>query len=212
MTQNQRTIAWAALLAIPLAGLLVYLQATRVHGHDHEHPHPHSHPHTGPGVGDAAQSEPGKNMWNQGNEPEDWWAQVRRQHGHVGPWNVVGWRIGQAAMRELDSQWGRHDLEIVCHVPPQTPYTCMIDGLAVGTGNSMGRLDLRAAEVLHHHQSAVSVRRKDQSGPVLVFLPDRDYLDHIDTQPPEQMEQLSRACVEMAEDDLFSIQRIARTP
>lgn len=208
MTQNQRTLVLAAVLALPLAALLIWLQATRVAGHDHDHPHEHPHAdgsvhQTGP-----VQSRAGDNMWNQGAEPEDWWAEVRRQHGHVGPWNVVGWRIGQAAMRELDSQWGRHDLQIICHVPPQTPFTCMIDGLAVGTGNSMGRLDLRMAEVLHYHQSAVSVRRKDETGPVLVFTPRRDYLDHITTEPPEKMEELSRACVEMPEDQLFTLQRI----
>ena len=35
---------------------------------------------------------------------------------------------------------------MVCYVPPRTPFTCLLDGLAVGTGNSQGRLDLRLAD------------------------------------------------------------------
>jgi hypothetical protein len=54
----------------------------------------------------------------------------------------------------------------------------------------------------------VSVRRRDGSGPTLVFKPDRAYLDHITTEPADQMEPLSRACVEMAESELFVVERI----
>jgi hypothetical protein len=106
------------------------------------------------------QSEPGANAWNTGRAPADWWAEIKRQHGHVGPWNVLGWRIGQAALRESKSEWGRHELEVVCYVPLQTPFTCMVDGLAVGTGNSIGRLDLRLAEVFSSAEAFVAVRRK----------------------------------------------------
>ena len=105
----------------------------------------------GAGAGPKAavvQSEPGSNAWNAGQAPTDWRAEIERYHGHVGPWNVLGWRIGQAALREFKSQWSQHDLEVVCYVPTQTPFTCLVDGLSVGTGNSQGRLDVRLAEVL----------------------------------------------------------------
>jgi hypothetical protein len=93
-------------------------------------------------------SQPGSNAWNAGKAPVDWYGEIERYHGHVGPWNVLGWRIGQSALRECQTAWGQHELEIVCYVPPQTPFTCLLDGLSVGTGNSQGRLDLRLAEVL----------------------------------------------------------------
>ena len=84
---------------------------------------------------------------------------LERYHGHVGPWNVLGWRIGQTALRELSSAWGTQELELVCYVPPRTPFTCLVDGLSVGTGDSQGRLDLRLAEVLTWEESLVAVRR-----------------------------------------------------
>jgi hypothetical protein len=43
---------------------------------------------------DSVHSSAGDNPWNQGQPPEDWWAEIKRTHGHVGPWNVLGWRIG----------------------------------------------------------------------------------------------------------------------
>lgn len=161
------------------------------------------------GVGTVTiQSQPGPNPWNAGQPPENWWEEIKRQHGHVGPWNVLGWRIGQAALREFKSEWGRHELQVVCYVPLQTPFTCMVDGLSVGTGNSLGRLDLRLGEVLHFRQTFVAVCRKDKTGPVLEFRPKPDYLRTIVNRPVEELERLSKECGLSSEDKLFSIHRL----
>jgi len=175
-----------------------------------EHPGP-----AGPGglVGrtnaSLIQSQPGANAWNAGQAAGDWWAEIKRQHGHVGPWNVLGWRIAQAALRELKSEWGRHELEIICYVPPQTPFTCMVDGLSVGSGNSLGRLDLRLAEVMDYRQSFVAIRRKDGKGCILEFRPHAAYLKSITNQPVEALEGLSRECGQRREAELFGIQRLS---
>ena len=153
-------------------------------------------------------SEPGSNAWNAGQAPSDWYGEIQRYHGHVGPWNVLGWRIGQAALRELKSEWGKHELEVVCYVPPQTLFTCLVDGLSVGTGNSQGRLDLRMAEVLTWQQSFVAVRRKDGKGGVIEFRPHEDYLKSIMNQPLEKLEALCKECSQMPEGKLFAVKRV----
>lgn len=153
-------------------------------------------------------STPGDNPWNQGQEPEDWWAAIERMHGHVGPWNVLGWRIGQAALREFDTRWGRHDLDIICYIPMETPYSCMADGLVFGTGNSIGRLDIRLAEVMSIDLINIAVRRKDGTGPVLIFKPMTDYLKRIEKRQVHELEKLSRQCINMKESDLFRIERL----
>jgi hypothetical protein len=156
------------------------------------------------------QSKPGANDWNAGQAAGDWWAEIKRQHGHVGPWNVLGWRIAQEALRELQSEWGRHELEIICYVPPQTPFTCMVDGLSVGSGNSLGRLDLRLAEVMDYRQSFVAIRRKDGRGSVLEYRPHAAYLQRITNQPVQALERLSRECGQTPADQLFAVHRLPR--
>jgi len=150
----------------------------------------------------------GDNAYNRGQEPQDWWGEIERMHGHVGPWNVLGWRIGKAALRELDTKWGRHELDIICYVPLWTPYSCMADGLVIGSGNTIGRLDLRLAEVVSLEFIHVCVRRKDSTGPVLIFGPRLAYLRHIDAPKPEDLEKLSRECSTLKESDVFEIQRV----
>ena len=168
-----------------------------------------------PGAGSGSRagvvrSEPGSNAWNAGQAPADWRAEIERYHGHVGPWNVLGWRIGQAALREFKSQWGRHELEVVCYVPPQTPFTCLADGLSVGTGNSLGRLDLRLAEVLTCREAFVAVGRKDGKGDVLELRPQPEYLKSILNQPVEKLEDLCQECARMPEEKLFAVRRVGK--
>lgn len=150
----------------------------------------------------------GENAWNTGIAPPDWWHEIERTHGHVGPWNVLGLRIGQAAMREFDVKWGGHELDIVCYVPMTTPYTCMTDGLVVATGNSLGRLDIRLAEVVARDLIHVCIHRKNGTGPVLLFRPRPPYLERIDAPMVSELENLSRQCSTMKEADLFEIERV----
>ena len=150
----------------------------------------------------------GDARWNRGEAPDDWWAAIERMHGHVGPWNVLGWRIGQAALRELESEWGRHELDILCYVPMQTPYTCMADGLVMGTGNCLGRLDIRLAEVASIELVHVTAHRKDGTSAILSFTPKLEYLRVIQKPKAEELEPLSLACKEMKEEELFGMARI----
>ena len=152
-------------------------------------------------------SAAGSNIWNQAQEPTNWWNEIKQAHGHVGPWNVLGWLMGKAALRELGATWGQHELDIVCHIPLKTPYSCMADGLVVGTGNSIGRLDIRLGEVMTMTEVYVSVRRKDGTGPVLLFKPNQKYMSKIRHQPDEQLEALSHECAQIPEKELFEIEK-----
>lgn len=156
-------------------------------------------------------SKPGSNIWNEAQEPADWWNEIKRVHGHVGPWNVLGWRMGKAVLRELGATWGQHELDVVCHVPLRTPYSCLADGLVVGTGNSIGRLDLRLAEVMTMSDIHLSARRKDATGPVLLLKPNLNYLRKIRSQPDEELETLARECGQLPEKELFEIEKIQRS-
>ena len=153
-------------------------------------------------------SAAGSNVWNQAQEPTNWWNEIKNLHGHVGPWNVLGWRMGKAALRELNATWGQHELDIICYIPLKTPYSCIADGLDVGTGNSIGRLDIRLAEALAMADVHVGVRRKDGTGPVLLLKPNQKYLEKIRHAPDAQLELLARDCGELPEKELFVIEKV----
>jgi len=153
-------------------------------------------------------SAAGSNIWNQAQEPTNWWDAIKQVHSHVGPWNVLGWRMGKAALRELGATWGQHELDVLCHIPLKTPYSCIADGLIVGTGNSMGRLDIHLSEVATRNEIYVSVRRKDGTGPVLLLKPNRKYLEKICSAPDSQLGPLAHECAKLPEKELFVIEKI----
>ncbi|MFO1476422.1 MAG: formylmethanofuran dehydrogenase subunit E family protein [Verrucomicrobiota bacterium] len=153
----------------------------------------------------------GPGPWNAAQEPTNWWAEIKQAHGHVGPWNVLGWRMGKAALRELDATWGRHELDIVCIIPMRTPYSCVADGLVVGTGNSIGRLDIRLSETFSMADLHASVRRKDGAGPVLLLKPSAAWLRRIRHAPDSELDALAHECGEMPEKDLFEIIKVERS-
>jgi formylmethanofuran dehydrogenase subunit E len=180
-----------------LLPVITLLTLARLFAHDDETPA-------------AKPSAPGSNIWNAAQEPTNWWNEIKQAHGHVGPWNVLGWRMGKAALRELNATWGQHELDVTCYVPLKTPYSCLADGLVVGTGNSIGRLDIRLGEVMAMADIHVSIRRKDGNGLVLLLKPKVEYLEKICSQPDEQLEPLARECGWLPEEKLFAIEKLVQ--
>ena len=185
-------------LILVLLPVITLLTLARLFAHDDETPA-------------AKSSAAGSNIWNAAQEPTNWWDEIKQTHGHVGPWNVLGWRMGKAALRELNAAWGQHELDVICYIPLKTPYSCIADGLVVGTGNSLGRLDIRLGEVMTMADVHVSVRRKDGTGPVLLLKPKVEYLEKICSQPDEQLDALARECGRLPEEKLFTIEKLPQT-
>jgi formylmethanofuran dehydrogenase subunit E len=155
----------------------------------------------------SVQSMPGENPWNQGIAPKDPWKAIEQMHGHVGPWNVLGWRIGQSALSNFTTAWGRHALDITIYIPMATPFSCMADGLVIGTGNSIGRLDIRLAEVDSMEMICVNIQKKNNEGGTITYKPKIEYLKKILNAPVEELESLSRQCFEMDQTELFEMQK-----
>jgi len=76
-------------------------------------------------------------------EVETCLSRVLDYHGHLGPWAVIGYRVGERALRESGLHRSSKDLVIVHYCPEAVQYTCMLDGLHAATGASIGKLTLK---------------------------------------------------------------------
>ena len=64
-----------------------------------------------------------------------------RFHGHLGPFLVVGVRMGQFALECLDVEPFRHNagsLSVIAEMGTKPPVSCMIDGIQWSTGCTVG--------------------------------------------------------------------------
>lgn len=59
-------------------------------------------------------------------------------HGHLGPFLAIGIRIGQIGLRKLDLIEHANSLRILLRVLPKVPYSCVIDGIQISTGCTLG--------------------------------------------------------------------------
>ena len=82
--------------------------------------------------------------WNLPLDHPDLLELLRFFHGHVGPYAVLGYRIGQRAMSVLGAE-KYFGMQVTVTGPKTTPYTCLIDGLQVSTGCTTGKGNIAVA-------------------------------------------------------------------
>jgi formylmethanofuran dehydrogenase subunit E len=69
-------------------------------------------------------------------------------HGHLGPFLMIGLRMGFLAMSALGSS--PDEMSVLVKVKSTPPESCAIDGLQVSTGCTLGRGTIRVSETLNH--------------------------------------------------------------
>ena len=67
---------------------------------------------------------------------------LRQFHGHLGPYAVLGYRLGQWILQRLGCTKYFGAAVTVCG-PGSTPFTCMLDGLQMATGYTLGKGNLK---------------------------------------------------------------------
>jgi len=75
-------------------------------------------------------------------EPRDL---MRAFHGHLGPYVVLGYRMGVEALEALGSE-GHFDLTAQVHSPWTPPASCLIDGVQIGSGCTLGKGNIDVVE------------------------------------------------------------------
>ncbi len=65
-------------------------------------------------------------------------------HGHYQPYIALGIRMGELAMHELEAN--RHELKITAETGTRPTYSCMVDGLQLVTGSTIGNGKLKVLE------------------------------------------------------------------
>ncbi len=73
-------------------------------------------------------------------------ARAEEFHGHAGPFLLLGIRLGLIAVEKLGADGRMKKLTAEVHCPLRTPYSCMLDGIQVSTGCTLGKRNLREVE------------------------------------------------------------------
>ena len=126
--------------------------------------------------------------------------EVESFHGHIGPFVTLGLRMGSAAMKDLGAEayFGVH-VTAIC--PPKTPQSCLLDGLQLSTGATLGKQNIKLVP-----GEGIRVEITDKNtGRRLVLEPTEDLLAQLEAWSsqgipvPERARELSK----WSDEDLF---------
>jgi formylmethanofuran dehydrogenase subunit E len=125
-------------------------------------------------------------------------------HGHLGPFLVIGVRIGLIGLRELGIEKNDGNLRITAMLRDSVPFSCTIDGIQVATKCTIGNQKLKlidslgiAAEFeLHRDKLTVAVN------PTTLNRLRNKLLEDV---PAEETRKLAWMVASLPEEDLFII-------
>jgi len=129
-------------------------------------------------------------------------------HGHLGPFLVMGVRMGLIGVRELGVEGNDEKLRVTAMLRNSVPFSCIIDGIQVATKCTIGnkKLKLRnsskiAAKFEFQGEERVTVA----VNPIAFGRLKNELLS--EKVPPEEVRQLAQVVASMPEEELFIIRR-----
>lgn len=128
---------------------------------------------------------------------------VRAIHGGAGPWAVAGYRMGNAALKELELTRGSFDLEVVHHTPKEVQYSCIADGAAAATGASVGKLNLSLEEA-PAAETRTTYRRRSTGASVTLRLTEGFKARFFDV-PRAELASAGREAAGLSDAEIFEV-------
>ncbi len=128
-------------------------------------------------------------------------------HGHLGPFLVLGVRIGLIGLRELEVK-GDEKLRVTTMLKYSVPFSCVVDGIQVATKCTIGNKKLRLRS-----SPGISAKFELQKGEQVTVTVDPAVFDRLkgellsENVPPEEVRQLAQLIASMPEKELFMIRR-----
>ena len=126
-----------------------------------------------------------------------------RFHTHLGPYLVVGLRMGRVITRELGDE--PFSYRVSARTGPRPPYSCLVDGIQVATPCTTGNGGLTVEE-----ERSMSVEIESKAGARLSVSLNRAIYDRIESECTEEnQERFAVEIWEMPEDQLLTVERPA---
>ena len=128
---------------------------------------------------------------------------IKTFHGHLGPYLVLGYRMGRIALRELDSE-GHFGLSVLVHSKLQPPASCLIDGVQLGSGCTLGKRNIEIAET---DGPAYAEFTSDEGERITIRLRDEMPKRIAGMIRESGVEEAGDRLIHMSEDSLFELRR-----
>jgi predicted amidohydrolase len=127
---------------------------------------------------------------------------IKRFHGHLGPYAVIGWKAGCLAREILGSQHEIKDVKAIVYTG-KTPYSCMVDGLQLSSNCTYGK---RNVEIVDNDLLKIEFKHKGKEGSVILEVKNEVKKDIDKKMTKENEEELAYKILLMPNNELFEIE------
>ena len=129
-------------------------------------------------------------------------------HGHLGPFLVLGIRMGFIGLRELGANKGNPKLRVTVMTKPSVPFSCVIDGIQVVTKCTIGNRKLK----LRNSPKNVSAKFQILEGNIVTVTLDpakQEELAKLLSKHAsfQRTEKIARNVISMPEKELFKVKK-----
>ena len=129
-------------------------------------------------------------------------------HGHIGPFLVLGVRMGLIGVREWGAKENKETLHVTAMLKHSVPFSCVVDGIQVATKCTIGnrKLKLRSS-------SGIAARFELQRGEQITVSVNPTAFERLKNEllsenvPPKEVRKLAHLVASMPEEELFIIGR-----
>lgn len=118
-------------------------------------------------------------------------------HGHLGPYLVAGWRMGEIANRELGEN--PFEMEVLVKTGIGPPLSCLVDGIQFSTGCTLGKGNIEISE----EGKPEAVFSKGEKSATLTLR--KEVWDKIDEVTEDEIKNLSEEILTQDENRLFQL-------
>ena len=122
-------------------------------------------------------------------------------HGHLGPFLVIGLRMGLLAKRHLGFD-GHFDVKVKAFTGTEPPISCVVDGLQVATGASLGKGNIEVAQMRGDQPSA---RIEAGGGSLEIALTPHGFGLAKQTKGRPAATEAAHRVADLSEEDLFVV-------
>jgi formylmethanofuran dehydrogenase subunit E len=128
-------------------------------------------------------------------------------HGHLGPFLVLGVRMGAIANRILNpAHNGSNALQATVRLPLRTPYSCILDGIQSTTKCTIGNQRLKTIDSPEEMTAEFKMQGSDKS---LIITTSPKIIDEIENEFSRGAtnEELAAKIASAPEDQLFELKK-----
>ena len=127
---------------------------------------------------------------------------ARDLHGHLGPFLVVGVRAGLRGLRELQTRKENLDVSTTAQLTYSVPYSCILDGIQVATGCTIGNRRLT-----YENSPNPMILFQNRTGRAVAISIVQETIDELMRQLGKDApaEEAAYKAAAMAEEELFEV-------